>query len=73
MPRARRPDPPPRDSPDVAILLTGTALWAAAGIGLLVARLSGSGVPVWWLASCGYGIALGLLTVRYAARRRRAR
>jgi hypothetical protein len=72
MSRERRPDPPPLETNDVAIVAGGTALWAVAGLVLLVARLLGAGVHTWWIVMCACGAALGLVGVRYCARRRDA-
>ena len=49
-----------------------TAGWAVALVVLVVLRLAGTEVQDWWLAMCGYGIALGLVGVRYCRRRHAA-
>ena len=49
-----------------------TAGWAVALVVLVVLRLAGAEVQDWWLAMCGYGIALGLVGVRYCRRRHAA-
>lgn len=71
--RVHRPDPPPLETDDVKVVAIGTMLWA---IGLLVLLLlivtEAAEVPGWWLAMCGYGIALGLFGVRYCRRRHAA-
>lgn len=72
MPRERRPDPPPLETDDVAIVAGGTALWAIALVVLVVARLVGADVRPWWIVMCASGAALGLVGVRYCVRRRAA-
>lgn len=68
--RVRRPDPPPLETDDTKVVVVGTALWAAALVVLLVLRLTDlAEVRDWWLAMCGYGIALGLFGVLYLRRR----
>ena len=68
----RRPDPPPLETNDVAIVAGGTAVWAVAFVVLLVLRLTGSDVHAWWLEMCAAGALLGLVGVRYCVRRRNA-
>lgn len=72
MPADRRPDPPPLETDDVKIVAGGTAAWALAFIGLLIARLAGADIHSWWLVMCAAGALLGLLGVRYCQRRRDA-
>jgi hypothetical protein len=72
MSRARRPDPPPLETDDVAIVAGGTALWALALVVLLIARLTGAEVHSWWIVMCTTGAALGLVGVRFCRRRRTA-
>ena len=72
MSRPRRPDPPPLETNDVAIIAGGTALWAVALVTLVIARLAGADVHDWWLTMCAAGFLLGLVGVRYCARRRAA-
>jgi hypothetical protein len=67
----RRPDPPPLETDDVRIVAGGTALWALALVALAVLRLAGVDVHGWWLAMCAAGAVLGLVGVRYCARRQR--
>jgi hypothetical protein len=69
---SRRPDPPPLETNDVAIVAGGTALWAVAAVVLGIARLAGADVHTWWIVMCVSGAALGLLGVRYCQRRRDA-
>ena len=69
---AKRPDPEPLETNDVAIVAGLTAAWGLALLVLAVARLTGSDVRTWWLVMCGCGIALGGLGVRYCQRRRDA-
>ncbi|MCU1600436.1 MAG: hypothetical protein JWO22_1145 [Frankiales bacterium] len=68
----RRPDPPPLETNDVAIVAGGTALWALALVVLLVLRVAGSDIHDWWLVMCGAGALLGLLGLRFCVRRQRA-
>jgi hypothetical protein len=72
MSRPRHPDPPPLETDDVTIVAGGTAAWAVALVGLLVARVAGADVHGWWIAMCAAGALLGLLGVRYCQRRRDA-
>jgi len=68
-----RPDPPPLETDDARVVLVGTALWAAALVVLLVLLVADvTEVRGWWLAMCGYGIALGLYGMRYCRRRQAA-
>jgi hypothetical protein len=69
---SRRPDPPPLETNDVAIVAGGTALWAVAAVVLLIARVAGAEIHTWWIVMCVSGAALGLLGVRYCQRRRDA-
>lgn len=73
MPRpARRPDPPPLRTNDVAVITAGTAGWLVALIVMLpfAGRLNAAGRG-WWMWTCVAGIALGLYAIRYCRRRRR--
>lgn len=69
---ARRPDPPPLETDDVALVAGGTVAWTVALVALLAARLAGAPVHGWWIAMCASGAGLGLLGVRYCRRRRQA-
>lgn len=69
---APRPDPPPLELDDTRIVAAGTALWLLALLGLLVAALAGADVHGWWLAMCGCGAVLGVLGLRFVARRKQA-
>jgi len=68
--RVRRPDPPPLQTNDAAVVLVGTSLWAGALLVLAVLEL-GDLAPVrgWWMGMCGYGVALGLFGLWYVRRR----
>ena len=72
MSRERRPDPPPLETNDVAIVAGGTVAWAVACVALVVARLAGADIHAWWIAMCAVGAGLGLVGVRYCRRRRAA-
>ena len=72
MSRPRRPDPPPLETNDVAIVAGGTVLWAVACVVLLIVRFAGADVESWWIVMCASGAALGLVGVRYCQRRRDA-
>ena len=72
MPRERRPDPPPLETNDVAIVAGGTVAWALACVVLVIARLAGADVHTWWITMSALGAALGLVGVRYCQRRRDA-
>ncbi len=65
----RRPDPEPYELDDTRVVAAGTALWLLGLVGLLVARLLGADVHGWWYAMCLCGAVLGLLGLRYVARR----
>ena len=67
----RRPDPPPLETDDVKIIAAGTAVWAIAFVVLLVLKAAGTDIRGWWLWMCASGALLGLVGVRYCARRRR--
>jgi membrane protein DedA with SNARE-associated domain len=69
----RRPTPPPLETNEVAIAVTGTLLWA---LGLVVLAVFFRGNlqrhdASWWLWACGLGVVLGLYGLRFALRRRR--
>lgn len=71
--RDRRPDPPPLETDDVRVVAAGTAAWALALVVLLVLRAADvTRVETWWLVMGGWGTALGLVGVRYCARRHAA-
>ena len=72
MSRERRPDPPPLETNDVAIVAGGTVLWAVALVAVVIARLAGADVHAWWIAMCACGTGLGIIGVRYCRRRRDA-
>ncbi len=72
-PADARPDPEPLELDDTRVVAAGTVLWLAALVGLLVADLFGASVPGWWPAMCACGVALGVLGLRYVARRKQAR
>jgi hypothetical protein len=74
MPRqARRPDPPPLETNDSAVVLIGTSLWAGALLVLAVLELADlARVRGWWLGMCAYGVALGLFGLWFVRRRRTA-
>lgn len=69
----RHPEPEPLELDDTRVVLAGTVLWALALVGLVVADLAGVRVPGWWLQMCLAGIALGLLGLRFIARRKAVR
>ena len=69
---SRRPDPEPLELDDARVVAGGTALWLVALVVLAVADLLGADVHGWWMAMCGCGIALGLLGLRFVARRKAA-
>ena len=71
--RVRRPDPPPLETNDSAVVLIGTSLWAGALLVLAVLELADlARVRGWWLGMCGYGVALGLFGLYYVRRRHKA-
>jgi hypothetical protein len=69
---ASRPDPPPLETDDVKVVAVITAGWAVGLVVLVVLKLTGGEVRDWWLAMCGYGLALGLYGIRYCRRRHAA-
>jgi predicted lysophospholipase L1 biosynthesis ABC-type transport system permease subunit len=70
---ARRPDPPPLETDDARTVALGAAAWAVALVVLLVLRLTDSTrVEGWWLAMCGYGLALGVVGTWHCRRRQAA-
>ena len=66
----RKPDPPPLEVDDVAIVAGGTALWAVGLVVLLVLKAAGTEVHDWWWQMCASGVGLGLFGVRYCWRRK---
>ena len=71
--RARRPDPPPLETNDSAVVLVGTSLWAGALLVLAVLELGDlARVRVWWVGMCAYGVVLGLWGLWFVRRRRAA-
>ena len=72
-PEHRRPDPEPLELDDTKVVAGGTALWLLGLLALLVADLLGTDVHGWWMAMCGCGAALGVLGLRFIARRKQAR
>jgi hypothetical protein len=66
----RRPDPPPLETNDVAIITAGTVLWAVALVVLLVVKAAGADVHDWWWQMCAAGAVLGTYGIRYCRRRR---
>ena len=71
-PEGGRPDPEPLELDDTRVVAAGTAAWLAALVGLLVADLVGTSVPGWWPVMCLCGVALGVVGLRYIARRKQA-
>ncbi|MCW2569650.1 MAG: hypothetical protein JWN54_3747 [Mycobacterium sp.] len=68
MPRfPARPTPEPLDVDAVKVVTAGTALWAVAGLGLLVFRPDTD--PL-WLWTCATGAGLGVFGVWFCRRRR---
>ena len=68
--RARRPDPPPLETNDSAVVLVGTSLWAGALLVLAVLELTDlAPVRGWWIGMCAYGVALGLFGLWFVRRR----
>ncbi len=71
--RVSRPDPPPLETDDVKVVTVITVAWVIALLVLVVLRVTDlADVRNWWMAMCGYGIALGLFGIRYCRRRREA-
>jgi hypothetical protein len=71
--RVRRPDPPPLQTNDAAVVLVGTCLWAGALLVLAVLELGDlARVRGWWMGMCGYGVALGAFGLWYVRRRKAA-
>jgi hypothetical protein len=72
VPLAQRPDPPPLETNDVAIVGAMTGLWLLGLLVLLAMKAAGSDVHTWWLVMCLEGAALGVVGVRYCRRRHAA-
>jgi hypothetical protein len=70
--RPRRPDPPPLETDDVKLVAVGTLAWAVGLVVLLALAAVDVDVQGWWIAMCAYGVALGLVGVRYCQRRHAA-
>ncbi len=71
--RVRRPDPPPLETNDSAVVLVGTCLWAGALLVLAVLELADlARIRGWWMGMCGYGVALGLFGLHVVRRRHQA-
>lgn len=68
----RRPDPEPFEVDDTRVVALGTLLWLVALPVLAVLDLAGRDVHGWWYAMCACGTALGLVGLRFIARRKRA-
>jgi hypothetical protein len=66
----RRPDPEPLEINDVAVITTGTALWAVALVVVLVLKAAGTDIHDWWWQMCAAGAVLGCYGVYYCRRRR---
>ncbi len=71
-PRDARPEPEPLELDDTRVVAAGTLLWLVGLVALLVADLAGASVPGWWPLMCLCGVALGVLGLRYVARRKQA-
>ena len=69
----RRPDPPPLETDDRAVVLVGMALWVVAFVVLLVFFRDDlrRHDAEWWLWSCVVGFAFGFYGLYVASRRRR--
>jgi len=72
VPLAKRPDPAPLETNDVAIVAALTGLWLVALVVLLVLKATGSDIHTWWLVMCAEGAGLGLIGVRFCRRRHAA-
>jgi hypothetical protein len=68
----RRPDPEPFEADDTRVVAVGTALWLLALPVLGLLDLLGRDVHGWWYALCACGVALGLVGLRFVAKRKRA-
>ena len=68
--RARRADPEPLPYDGIGTVTVGTVSWLVALAVLLAStgRLRADG-HLWWVATCGVGVALGLLGWVYCRRR----
>jgi RsiW-degrading membrane proteinase PrsW (M82 family) len=69
----RRPDPPPLETDDRAVVLVGMALWVVAFVVLLVFFRDDlrRHDTEWWLWSCVIGFVFGFYGLYVASRRRR--
>jgi hypothetical protein len=68
----RRPDPPPLETNDVAVIATGTVLWFVALVVVLVLKAAGVHIHGWWWQMCAAGGVLGCYGVHYTRKRRRS-
>jgi hypothetical protein len=66
----RRPDPPPLEVNDVAVITTGTLLWFVALAVLLVLKAAGVEVHAWWWQMCAAGGVLGCYGIHYTRKRK---
>ena len=71
MARPRRPTPPPLETNDVRVAVTGVVAWAVALVVLVLVGLPEA--DRWWLWVCVTGIAIGLFGVVYIPRLHRSR
>jgi NO-binding membrane sensor protein with MHYT domain len=69
----RRPDPPPLETDDRAVVLVGMALWVVAFVVMLVFFRDDLDRhdAEWWLWSCPIGVLFGFYGLYVANRRRR--
>ena len=69
--RDRRPDPAPADASGRQAVIVGTVAWAVATAAVLAfPNATGAGGDPAVTATCGIGVALGLLGIVYTRRRR---
>jgi predicted membrane metal-binding protein len=66
----QRPVPPPLETNATPVVLIGIAVWATAGVVLLLARHH---VPTWWLWTCLAGLLIGGVILAYETWRRHRR
>ena len=69
----RRPDPPPVEVNDPAIVGAGTLAWGLATLALVLAKAAGADIHPWWIEMGVAGIVGGSLGWAYCRRRRNRR
>jgi hypothetical protein len=69
----RRPAPPPLETNDQLVAAVITAGWAVALVVLLALRAELPPGSRWWIWTCAFGTAIGLVGIWYVPRLQRSR